>query len=461
MRQDDRDAFESLLWGEVLLFGLLGAALALFAAYPSLQPTYHLPQLRLVLQTTIVLAGAIVAVLAATQYAVDRRRLNLLLASGFSVAAGSTLAFSIVPVLGGQPLHRAEAWAAVGGRLLAAGLIAVAGFAGGRTSPGRRVVAQTAVSLFLVLVVLWAVTESLGPALPPLSAPSGQDAPFLLTLALSLQALLNLVAVVGFTLRFRTRGRDLDRWIALGTTLLLFASLNYVVSPLLTYGSVSAGDYLRIVAYGVLLVGVWRAIRWSEFGRAVAEERARVAREIHDGLAQYLFAVSTHASMLETGTPVEEVVPRLKEAASAAQQEARFAVLALSSASGTAPFDAALRRYVEFLTADGQLDVELEIDPEIALAPDEQIEVFRIVQEGLANVHKHAEATTAEVTIAERAGQRVVRIRDDGDGFDEESRRAGQGLKNIRARAASIDGGLTLTSWPGYGTEVEVVLRAS
>jgi signal transduction histidine kinase len=414
-----------------------------------------------VLQTTIVLAGAIVAVLAATQYAVDRRRLNLLLASGFSVAAGSTLVFSIVPVLGGQPLHRPEAWAAVGGRLLATGLIAVAAFAGGRTRPGRRVVAQTAVSLFLVLVVLWAVTVSLGPALPPLAAPGGQNPPFLLTLALSLQALLNLVAVVGFTLRFRTRARDLDRWIALATTLLLFASLNYVVSPLLAYGSVSAGDYLRIVAYGVLLVGVWRAIRSSEFGRAVAEERARVAREIHDGLAQYLFAVSTHASMLETGTPLEEVVPRLKEAASAAQQEARFAVLALSSASGTAPFDAALRRYVEFLTADGQLDVELDIDPEIALAPDEQIEVFRIVQEGLANVRKHADATTAEVTIAERAGQRVVRIRDDGDGFDEASRRAGQGLKNISARAASIDGGLTLTSWPGWGTEVEIVLRAS
>ena len=49
----------------------------------------------------------------------------------------------------------------------------------------------------------------------------------------------------------------------------------------------------------MLLVGVWRAISFAEFGRAVAEERARVAREIHDGLAQYLFAVSTHASMLE------------------------------------------------------------------------------------------------------------------------------------------------------------------
>src|SRR5213076_272388 len=119
-------------------------------------------------QTTMMLAGAIVAVLAATQYAVDRRRLNLLLASGFSVGAGSTLAFSIAPVLGGQPLHRAEAWAGVAGRLLGAGLIAVAAFARGRTQPGRRIVSQTVVGLALVLVVLWAAAASLGSSLPSL-----------------------------------------------------------------------------------------------------------------------------------------------------------------------------------------------------------------------------------------------------------------------------------------------------
>ena len=163
-----------------------------------------------------------------------------------------------------------------------------------------------------------------------------------------------------------------------------------------------------MLAYTLLLVGAWRAIRFAEFGRAVAEERARVAREIHDGLAQYLFAVSTHASMLEAGRRVDETLPRLKEAALLAQQEARFAILALSSASGTAPFDAALRRYVEFLTADGALDVELDVDPAIHLAPDEQIEIFRIVQEGLANVRKHAHATRAEVTIGQRDGERFV-----------------------------------------------------
>lgn len=150
---------------------------------------------------------------------------------------------------------------------------------------------------------------------------------------------------------------------------------------------------------------------------------------------------------------------KLKEAADAAQQEARFAILALSTAAGSAPFDAALTRYIEFLTADGQLEVDLEIDPDVRLAPDEQIEVFRIVQEGLANVRKHANATRAEVRIGSRFYERFVSIRDNGEGFDGDSTAAGQGLKNIRARAKTIEGGFTVTSRPGRGTALEVVLR--
>src|SRR5204863_224820 len=202
----EKNAYQSWIWGEVLLFGLLGATLALFVAYPDLRPTFELPQVRLVLDTMVALAAVLVAVLAG----------------------------------------------------------------------------------------------------------------------------------VGFGLRFRARGNDLDRWLALGATLFLFGDLNYVFTPLVSNGFVTTGDFLRLLAYAVLLVGVWRAIRFAEFGRAVAEERARVAREIHDGLAQSPFAVSTHATMLQNGADPATALPQLKQAAAAAQQEARFAVLALSSASGTA-----------------------------------------------------------------------------------------------------------------------------
>src|SRR5262249_38600086 len=101
-----------------------------------------------------------------------------------------------------------------------------------------------------------------------------------------------------------------------------------------------------------------------------------------------------------------------------------------------------------------------EIDDDVRLAPDEQIEVFRIVQEGLANARRHASARSAAVYIGRRAGRRVVTVRDDGSGFDEEQATPGQGLKNIRARATTIGGAFSLRSHPGGGTALEVVLRA-
>jgi signal transduction histidine kinase len=339
-------------------------------------------------------------------------------------------------------------------------LIAAAPLRRGRSKSRDGAIATAGPAAGITLFVAWSLLRAVGPDLPGLSPPEGDSQPFYLTGTLALQAFVTLIAVVGWSTRFVRRDDDLARWLALGFTLMLFAALHLVFQPLLASSFVSQGDFLRMLAYIVVLVGAWRAIQFAEFGRAVAEERARVAREIHDGLAQYLFAVSTHAAMLEAGTPIEKALPRLKEAALLAQQEARFAILALSSASGTAPFDAALRRYVDVLTADGELEVELEVDASIKLAPDEQIEIFRIVQEGLANVRRHANATSAEVTIGQRPfGERYVAISDDGEGFDGEECAAGQGLKNIRARAESIEGGFSLRSIPGRGTALEVVLR--
>jgi signal transduction histidine kinase len=247
--------------------------------------------------------------------------------------------------------------------------------------------------------------------------------------------------------------------MCLAATLAVFADFHLVLTPVVSNDFVLQGDFLRVLAYAILGVGVWRAISQAEFGRAVADERARVARDIHDGLAQYLFAISTQVSMLESGAPLGEVLPRLKRAATSAQQEARFAVLALSSAGGSARFDSALRRYVDVLTADGELDVEVDVDPGVRLAPDEQIEVFRIVQEGLGNARRHAGARRVEVSISQRTGRRVVLVSDDGVGFDATVVPGGQGIANMRVRAKAIEGELTLTSGSGRGTAIEVVLR--
>ena len=452
--------FQAWLWGEILLAGLLGASLALFVSHPVLRTQYDAAALQLVLETTMALAGLLVAILAANRFAVEGLRTDLLLAAGFLVGSLSLVAFAIVPVLGGRPLQPSEAWAAALGTILGPALVAVAPFLSTRSRSRERAIWDTLAASAIGILAAWVLLRAHSTELPTLTRVAGGAEPPGLAAVLSIQALIYLLAVVGWGRRLARTGDDLAQWLALGFTLQLFAALHLVLDPPRGTTYVAEGDFLRLLAFALMVVGAWRAIRAAELGRAVAEERARVAREIHDGLAQYLFAVSTHAQMLEAGAPVEEVSPQLKEAATLAQQEARFAILALSSASGTAPFDSALRRYVEFLTADGELAVDFEIDPAIRLAPDEQIEIFRIVQEGLGNVRRHANATRAEVVIGQRpTGERFVAVEDDGEGFPLEGETGGHGLRNMRARATSIDGGFSVRSTPGLGTVLEVVLR--
>lgn len=448
--------YRSWLLGEILLVCLLASGTALFAASDSLKSAYELHDARLAFDTAVAVVATFVCVLTSVRFMVEGRTLDLLLAAGFWSIALGTVAFGLVPVFGGGSLAPTAGWQLVGARLLGAGLIAIAPYADGRMAARRRSLVSAGVGVVVVLAVA-AGAMNVSITRVPLAGDMVEGA--YVRLAAALLTSLWLVALIGFALRYRRYGRDLDSWMCLAATLAVFADLHLVLTPVVSSDLVLQGDFLRVVAYGVLLVGVWRAIGEAEFGRAVADERARVARDIHDGLAQYLFAISTQVSMLEEGASLDEVLPRLKRAASAAQQEARFAVLALSSAGGSARFDSALRRYVEVLTADGEIDVELDVDPQVRLAPDEQIEVFRIVQEGLGNARRHAGASHADVSISQRNGRRIVTVADDGVGFDETAVLAGQGMTNMRSRAEAIDGALTLRSNPGRGTAIEVVLR--
>jgi signal transduction histidine kinase len=450
------DRYRSWLIGELVLVGVLALGTVSLAAAGRLDG-YAFANARIALDTAVAVVASIVAILTATRFLVEGRAMDLLLTGGFLATGVGTFAFAVAPVLSGGRLDTAESWAAIGAMLFGASLIACAPFVNRRTAGRRRALVATVVLVVLALAGIWFDVQILGLDLGS-SGLDGSRSPSVVG-AYGLLATLALVATVGFGLRYRRHGRDLDSWLALALTLVLFADLHYVLAPLRSSVYVLPSDLLRLFAFGVLLVGVWRAMSQAEFGRAVAEERARVARDIHDGLAQYLFALSAQVSMLESGAELEQILPRLKIATKSAQQEAQFAVLALSSASGSAPFDAALRRYVEFLVADGALDVEMEVDPFVRLAPDEEIEIFRIVQEGLANVRKHAGARNAVVSIAQQGGRRVVIVSDDGAGLASDDPGAGQGLKNMRSRAASIEGALSLQSSPGKGTSIEVVLR--
>ena len=190
MRHDERDDYQAWLWSTVLLIGLLGAALALFVAYPSLRNTYELPQARLVLDTAVMLAAAIVALLAGIRFSVDGRRLDLLLCGGFTAAAASMLVFTIGPVLGGELLGPTEAWAGVGGRLFAWPLIAAAPFSTRRSSARGRALGEMLFGVAIVLALWWGIASKAGASLPPLASDREDDQPLLLMISLAASALL-------------------------------------------------------------------------------------------------------------------------------------------------------------------------------------------------------------------------------------------------------------------------------
>lgn len=439
MRQD---RFESFLWTHLALAAVLGTTLVLFLSIPSLRTPYSLPDLRLVLATIFMLVGGFIAALSAMRFGIEGRRFDLLVCLGFLVISLSWLCFTVIPVVAGAQ----ESAASISGRMVGWAAIAAAPAVRGRVRGGRLALGLLFVVAACLLIPVWLVAHH-----------SHGSAPIVVV---SLLAFLQLLAAIGFGARYRNVGEDLDRWLSLSSALILFASLGLVFTANAGPTDVVRGDFVALAANALLLVALWRTVRASEHGRAVADERARVARDVHDGLAQYLFTIATHALMLEAGADPAVAFPRLKEAALAAQREARYAILALSSASGRAEFDTALRRYVDLLTVDGELEVDIDIDPRIKLGPDEQIEILRIVQEGLANARRHGSARHAWIRIGDRAGERFVAVRDDGEGFEPDTVGGGQGLKNMRERAASIGGALSLRSAPGRGTAVEVVLRA-
>src|SRR5215211_8408093 len=105
-----RDAYHKWLLGEALLLAVLCGALTVFLTYSQPHSAYALPHLKLVLQTVGALAGGLVALLAGVRFTTERRRFDLLLCLGFSVAAASTATFGLAPSIAEHDLTRAEAW---------------------------------------------------------------------------------------------------------------------------------------------------------------------------------------------------------------------------------------------------------------------------------------------------------------------------------------------------------------
>ena len=196
--------------------------------------------------------------------------------------------------------------------------------------------------------------------------------------------------------------------------------------------------------------------------RAALEERDRLSRELHDGLAQDLWLAKLKAGGLKTvaGTDPEaaQILDELNGAIDFAMADARRAVKALrfgGSGFGLSMFELLRDDIMDFSDRFG-LPVELACEHELPyLPPRSQAEILRIVQEALTNVRKHADATLVNVRADVLDGFFSVTIRDNGLGFPARAAPSGHiGLISMHERAALLGGSLAVASRPSEGTTV-------
>ena len=202
---------------------------------------------------------------------------------------------------------------------------------------------------------------------------------------------------------------------------------------------------------------------------AIAQERLRIAHEMHDGLAQVLGYVNTKvqaAEMYLKREKLEEANAQLRELATSARQaysDVRESIVGLRTLPGPSrSLEEVLREYLARWEEMSRVSTSLHIDDSVQIRPSQELQVVRIVQEALTNVRKHARASHARVEITRDDGKLVTLVGDDGVGFNAAAIARGEfpqfGLSTMRERAASIGGTLTIDSSPGAGTRVRFEL---
>jgi signal transduction histidine kinase len=269
--------------------------------------------------------------------------------------------------------------------------------------------------------------------------------------------LLYAVAAIGFTRRAEAAADDFMLFLAVGAILGAIARWNYLLYPSLYSPWVYTGDAFRLASYALLWFGAAREIGsyWrSRAEKAVLEERRRLARDLHDGVAQELGFIATRAQELAASRDGE--AQRIAAAAERGLDEARRAIAALTRAVDE-PLDVALAQAAEEVAGRAGARVRLSLDPAADVPATTREALLRIVREAVTNATRHGGAGSISVELTNGDGL-SLRIADDGVGFDPKRPSVGFGLISMRDRARALGGELRVVSSPGHGTEVEVVL---
>jgi signal transduction histidine kinase len=276
---------------------------------------------------------------------------------------------------------------------------------------------------------------------------------------------------------FLQNGPVADGYLALAMLLGAFAEIHFLFYPGVYGGLVTTSEALRLAFFVVLLLGInaelrsdLRALRsayaaldrlrHSEAERATLEERTRLARELHDGLAQDLWFAKLKHERLAPHVPEEHraLAAEVTDALDSAIVEAKQAVVTMRADERDVSLEELLARAVdEFSVRSGVRTDFSAADLPDSLAPRTQVELLRVLQEALTNVGKHADATVVRVSAEVGDGELLLSVADNGRGFRPgETLGDGMGMQGMKERARLMGGELRVNSEPSAGTQVRL-----
>jgi len=204
---------------------------------------------------------------------------------------------------------------------------------------------------------------------------------------------------------------------------------------------------------------------------AIAEERSRIARDIHDGVAQSLAFLKLKVELCKTAVDnrayLETELDTIKDSLAQNIEELRRAIYALRPLDlEKLGFLPALHRFIQEFGEQNQLHIEFQVQGEVKrLSPKYEPILFRMVQESLANVAKHAQAKNVWIDLDLGSPEAMVKmtLRDDGRGFDpgcieSTSLNGSMGLLSMREQVEAHKGAFSVESAQGRGTSVTAIL---
>jgi len=433
---------------------------------------YRNVPLHVAVETAAALISIVAAQLAWGRFRQSLKRSDLLLAGSLVVFAVANLLFSAIPAIANSEPGSFATWAPVGGRLLGAALLAAATVVPDQVlrqpmRDARRLLLATVVVLGILLLAVAVGGDALPKAVAPDLSPVGRSHPRVVgnPVVLSTELLsvaLFVVAAAGYARAADVRDDAFAYWLAIAATLGAFSRLNFFLFPSLYSPYFYTGDVLRLGFFTAIAIGgllEMRRLRRVLASAAVLEERERIARDIHDGVAQDLAFILQQGRWLAAEPGAPRRLAALVTAAEAALDECRHAIAALTR-SGDEPLGEALTlTAVEAAGREGA-EIEVRIEADVAVTTVIQEALLRVSREAIINAIRHGRAGTVKLELR---GDPLLQLEvaDDGSGFDVASAMSApgrMGLRSMTARINAIGGELDIQSRPGEGTRVVVTL---